>query len=974
MTVQHRLIFFLSFLLTLPILSGVSFVNAQSSGAPQIEEVIVYGIQKSLESALEEKREKSNLTEVINAEDIGKLPDENVAEVLENIPGVQITRNAGIGAGVSVRGTDQNRVEINGRGTTPSGDSRGGISFADLPAALVRSLNVVKVPTADMVEGSLGGTINVKTFRGLKLKKPLKVLRYDSEYAENADIWNDKYSATFGKKFTPELGDIGAILTVTYLEKTVREDTLRVTPNIRRIAGPVTPFSQEQFGGADRLPYAYPGFAETNYGIQDRENTALSGSLEWQVNSRFKVFTEGSYSDYEQLDRGQNAGISYGGAVQPTSSATSSDRELDGLDSATYTFIDIAGVAIPILTSVDIGTGIRNSRTDDPATDTATPNDGLRIRTGNRLSIRKTKSYVTAMGGEWADDNFEVKFELNAAASDSSTSVFNTVFQYNDPNLSSNFHSEASRVRIPFHYNIRGGDLEYGPIPGSTGLENLLNPDYYSLNIARDQTSFFDNELYSQKVDFKLNFDDPFWSFFQFGFRTSQRVNERSRESQITSRFPFASLNPAEVPDLSSFLTATPGDFFAFNSGGVYLDNFLAADGLTVNARRDELRSLIGLDVNGIVDPLQGFKVDEKTFAYYVRFDFEGEIFSLPARGNFGFRTITTNQLASGSEVLENSELRAIAFRQEYRNNLPSASLVISPIEKIQIRFGYADILRRPNFGALSPTVQFPLNENTAVRVGDPTLQPTTAKQYDIGIEYYFRKGSALSLGFYIKDIDDVISTDVRFGGICNPRVDPLTASGGFGSCTTSDGLVGTKVNRESPVNLPGGTIKGFELALQHNFNWLPRPFNGFGIIANYAYQDGNRQKSINVPQFLQDLGVEGQLPLNFQGLSKNSYNLTLYFDKPRYRLGGRIRYTYRDSFLFSDSIDIANTLPLYTDDRGILNASMSYRINDTFSVAFSGTNLTKEQTIQRSIVADGPIARERDADRRLSLGIRARL
>ena len=143
-----------------------------------VEEVIVYGIRQSLENALEEKRETTNLIEVINAEDIGKLPDENVAEVLENIPGVQIGRSAGIGASVSIRGSEDNRVEINGRGTTPSGDSRGGMSFADLPAALVRSLNVVKVPTADMIEGSVGGTINVKTSRGLQLRAFSSTSRY----------------------------------------------------------------------------------------------------------------------------------------------------------------------------------------------------------------------------------------------------------------------------------------------------------------------------------------------------------------------------------------------------------------------------------------------------------------------------------------------------------------------------------------------------------------------------------------------------------------------------------------------------------------------------------------------------------------------------------------------------------------------------------------------------------------------------
>ena len=199
---------------------------------PNIEEVVVYGIRASLESALAAKRERANLTEFINADDIGKLPDENVAEVLENIPGVQISRTAGIGDGVSIRGSNQNRVEINGRSTTPSGANRGGISFSDLPASLVRSLEVKKVPTADMVEGSLGGTIDVKTYRGLGLKKPLRVVRAVSEYAENADKWNETFSTTLGDNFSTESGDIGAIINFSYFDKIVREDRLRVTPGV----------------------------------------------------------------------------------------------------------------------------------------------------------------------------------------------------------------------------------------------------------------------------------------------------------------------------------------------------------------------------------------------------------------------------------------------------------------------------------------------------------------------------------------------------------------------------------------------------------------------------------------------------------------------------------------------------------------------------------------------------------------------
>ena len=281
---------------------------------PDIEQIVILGIQRALQSALDEKRQTPNLTDVINAEDIGKLPDENVAEVLENIPGVQITREAGIGAAVSIRGSDQNRVEIDGRGTLSDGDDRGGIRFSDLPAALVRSLTVTKVPTADMVEGSIGGTINVKTFRGLKLKEPLAVGNFTGEYADNADTWNQNYSGTFGDKFESAFGDIGAILTLSRIEKTVREDILRVSPAFRRGPGPPANVGKfPEFDGFPELPpYYYPGFSDTAYGIEDRQNTTASSSLEWQVTDSFKLFAEGTYTHVETSGRTQSAFGSFG--------------------------------------------------------------------------------------------------------------------------------------------------------------------------------------------------------------------------------------------------------------------------------------------------------------------------------------------------------------------------------------------------------------------------------------------------------------------------------------------------------------------------------------------------------------------------------------------------------------------------------------------------------------------------------------
>ena len=985
---------------------------------PDIEEVVIIGIQRALQGALEEKRQTTNLTDVINAEDIGKLPDENVAEVLENIPGVQITREGGIGTAVSIRGSDENRVEINGRGTLSDNDNRGGVRFSDLPAALVRSLTVTKVPTADMVEGSVGGTINVKTFRGLKLKKPLLVLNPRAEYADNADTWNQNYSGTAGNKFETPWGDLGVILTVSHFDKTVREDILRVSPSLRQVAGNTDftrfpgqnqwPANKPRFqnccdfdGNPDTFdPYYYPGYSETTYGFEDRENTTASGSLEWQAHDSLKLFAEGTYSSIQVEGRSPFAGASYG---LYSNNPAASDRELDGIDrpnngivQSTFGFAEVADVQVPFMNSGCIGCGVRNRLRIDPIGLATQPDDGMQIRPGNRNVNRETDNFVAAIGGEWLDDEWLIEVEASASGSDSTTESFSNTWQYNDPaDPSYPFHSLDARIRVPMLYDARDDELAYGPVPygifagpGSPSpADNLLNPDYYSLYAARDTLTQFNNDLYAQRIDIERFLATPFFTSAAFGFRSSQRSTERQRNSVTTDTFPCqttstpASDNPCADPNvyagLTGFLIPSPGDFFSFNPNAPYLRNFLTTGSDRIADLQAELVKTAGLAANPVLAPQQGFKVEEHTYAGYLRLDFETDRLFWPIKGNAGLRFVNTDQTAAGSQLQPNGEFIPEKVNQNYNNWLPSASLIVSPLEDLQVRFGYAKILRRPSFAQLAPTFEYPLNDGVAVTVGDPNLRPTTVQQFDAGIEWYFRKGSVLSAGYFYKNLSRPVGTEFTYGAICNPlRVGDRAENCGIPQPEGPD-IEGRLVDKIEWQNLPGGQIQGVELAFQHKFNWLPHPLNGFGVLANYAYQDGERDLTFTVPGVLQNkYQVDAEFPLNFRRLSEHSYNVTLYYEKPKYGFSGRIRYTWRSNFLITESSDISYGRPLYRDDRGQLNASVSLRLPrplDNFTVILWGINLTKTPSIERALFPDGPIARMKDADRRYAIGVRAR-
>ena len=133
-------------------------------------------------------------------------------------------------------------------------------------------------------------------------------------------------------------------------------------------------------------------------------------------------------------------------------------------------------------------------------------------------------------------ETFKIQFEVNAAGSETQEAAFTTVFQFNDP-TADNFHSAGAAIRVPFFYDFRGGVLEYGPTGDRVSEEQLLDPSYYSLFIARDQDSFFDNDESAAKVDGTLYFDSGLWTEIKAGLRVSERSINRSRLSQVSQNF-----------------------------------------------------------------------------------------------------------------------------------------------------------------------------------------------------------------------------------------------------------------------------------------------------------------------------------------------------------------------------------------------------------------------------------------------------
>ncbi len=274
---------------------AITPVHAQDAAAAQTEEdaIVVTGIRASLAQAADIKREADQLLDVITAEDVGKLPDANVAEALQRVTGVQITRVFGEGQSVSVRGLQQVRVEVDGRTllgwsarlSPPENDQLGRSSGLDsVPSSLFGRLEVRKSPLASQAEGGLGGTVNLVTPKPLSFKEPTISLRAQGVYSENSDKFEPAITGFATTKFAD--GRIGVMLAGEYQKRTSTTQAFERNNFLDRnyTAGGTTTVQQT------------PVLLQYEQFTVDRSRLGLNGAIQFEVTPEFTVTADALYS------------------------------------------------------------------------------------------------------------------------------------------------------------------------------------------------------------------------------------------------------------------------------------------------------------------------------------------------------------------------------------------------------------------------------------------------------------------------------------------------------------------------------------------------------------------------------------------------------------------------------------------------------------------------------------------------------
>jgi TonB-dependent receptor len=666
----------------------------------EIEVIQVRGIMGSLKAAAILKRTDGRIVDAIVASDIGKLPDNNIAEALQRIAGVSISSDFGVGETISIRGLPQNRVELNGRSTL--GDSRDGVNLSDFPSSFLKSVSVIKSPTADMIEGALGGTVSMETVRPLELDKFTAAMSLDAEYADKTENWAPIFNGSIGNNWDlGDAGSFGASVMVSYQDREIRQDEFynRVRLYDEEVNGLTANTPSGMFAVRDQN-------TQDQY-VEERERTAFNLSLQWAPESG-----EGSfYLDVSTTDRdGSQAGNS---------------------------ILDVGGSRVYNADTTQDANGQVNNY--------ALSNAFTIPKTWSRF--RNTKSISNAFGGDWQlTDTIQISGEISVASSESITpdsqlnlrpvnhTNWNTWVDQYDPaewaGNQNNAYDTECRGEFDCRHNTDVSMLQSGdklPSVVYSDSQALLHPENLAIRAFYSDDDRTNND--ETAIRFDIAIDEPlgleFLTSLKVGVRATDSDYEFSRSRYRADnlyRQVFTDMNTDDeapyVVWMDEFETMFPGTFNTYShnkafsqtgSSGQYdLDTYrtyrgdLLSDAQSSFARIQQMLEGTNFATTGSLADNQVLEegayndINEETAALYIsaNLDFD-ELTAI-----VGGRYITTDLTA---KYYENGDI--VSDEVDYSDFLPSINISYQLSDETQLRFAGAKVMRRADYNQLSPAI-----------------------------------------------------------------------------------------------------------------------------------------------------------------------------------------------------------------------------------------------------------------------------
>lgn len=884
------------------VMTGQQAIAAEEVAVNETEtEIIeVTGIRGSLNKAMNIKRFSTQIVDSIVAEDIGKFPDNNVVEALQRVTGVQVTgRGGGEASTVSIRGLNDVHTTVNGRDVF-TGAGRA-VALQDIPASLVSTVNVYKTRSASQVERGIAGSINIETHRPFNFDGSKVVVAARGIYADQSDKVDPNLSMLASNRWDTDFGEVGALVNLSYVQTNYRDDDL--------VAGAAFPFFTAN-PYADYQPYKIMNFGSASGYWQPgltnglpsqagstldfdgndveyllardavfgrvyeakRERPAFNLSLQWAPTDDLEILGEVFYTGYRN--------------EQQTTMWFTNTFEEEGNDWNT-------NIDTPLLFE---GTNVIKER------QVYRPG-GFQSGDG---STGKTDSYLFALGANWnATDDLTVKTELLYQKSEFETDFFAMRFDRKAHGLDIDFNDKDGMPGIAF----------WDDPSTSVDESDMAEAANWNTGTIYDNSGGNDGDAVTLTFDAEYVLDTNFIETVKFGGKYEKRgATSFTREQSGTNVMTLEDMAQALVDagasgDGTGFIYQV--DNYMDGRADVF-DSYITANGVYLIDNADVVRQVYGYTV----DPIQKtFDIEETSYALYVTANYKiGEDIS----GEIGVRYVDYSQDMQFWDLNSNYDTAEGGATEV----LPSAVLNWNITEDLVGRVAYTETLRMPEFGQLN-ALQFwqdPLTDGVQYGTGtggNPELEPTLSKNYDLSLEWYFAEGSSLYGALFKREIDGLVingSKVVRRVGEDDVERDYILGA---------------------PVNASSGELSGFEVGFLYFPTDLPELLDGLGVQGSYTALDSEQ----SVLDFNDDGSVAAVINSKMSGVSDSSYSVTGIYEKEQFDM--RLSYTWREKFYTGDEASFfANPLQFWSRPEQSLDFQFSYNVTDEFMVTFDATNI----------------------------------
>jgi iron complex outermembrane receptor protein len=964
---------------------------AKNEEPSQVDEVVVTGFRASLANALTLKKNSDQIIESITAEDMGKFPDQNIAESLQRLPGVQIDRENGQGTKVRIRGLDQNVTLLNSDTFLSGleafrlgeGNAKQTNSLEGIPSNLLAGVDVIKSPQADQIEGALGGTVNLKTRNALDMSNDLTLaLDVAGNKGSTKGKLKPNLSAVIGYKITPDFGLLGSF---TYDENSIDTEVLsgENRGGWAYLNRPTATGNNQVQTGTTNL--WSPEYRYSNNRHQERKRTAFSLNADWNVSDTVTLRADWFHSDLEIFTGEHSLKWAY-----------ANENAMYNSQGLTKTSNNVLQSGMVTANSSEGDTFAKNAEAKTDNLQFALDWKGTDRLSGKmRAAWSKTDYESTSGQVDTRYTQYTVRdgisgFAPNSTAPATATYGFtNGAYPMFTPaaNLATAMTTPSS-VFFKSHWAFGDksklddkaitGDLSWRPEFGEGAGMVLTGGLRYSENkVTSDYGRYLAD--YSQKGELPASAqgttivrtdphdptnpddgnpgDTTFVDWTPLGYFQDGSIGLKKCDTHAFACSRFGN-SPAVV---------TPYQTAASNAGRAVIDNVHGVNALfqDYGQMKNPVSWLQALYPSTKLafyrDPIESFKIKDQTTSGYVMADLGDEGFHI----NAGVRVVHTKLIIDSSNtpvtplwwgtdswngVLKNPD--AARTVREYTDVLPSINAVFNVTENDKVRATGARVVAAQNLFDLGQGASYNFTRSstpgpninkflyTNGSGGNPNLDPFRASQFDLAWEHYFGSQGLISAGVFFKTVDSFIVQNTF----------PVTVK----DQSVAGASTGTFT---SVVNGEGGEIKGLEAQAQYAFE------NGFGFTANYTYSDS---KSPYSNDFSDNLPIPG--------VSKQAFNVQGYFEKGPFST--RLSYAWRDkayqgNFGFGSGADVHN-LGIYNEAYGQLDGQVAFDVTKDLKVTLEASNLTKEDNKTYLQFSDLPL-RFVSGDRRVSFGLRYR-